>query len=64
MYNHVKLTAEDVNGMDSLAERIDVTTVPRARQKLETYVVANQESSIADKADDIGKLRILKISSP
>jgi len=32
---------EDVNEMDSLAEGINIVIVPKARQKLETYVVAN-----------------------
>jgi hypothetical protein len=48
--------AKDVNKIDSLAEGINVMTVSKARQKLETYIVANQESSIADKADSISKL--------
>ena len=50
--------------MDSLTEGIDIATIPQARQKLETYIVANQKSSIVNKVDDIGKLWILKISSP
>lgn len=45
--------------MDSLAEGIDIATVPQARRKLETHVATNQDS-IANNADNIGKLRILK----
>jgi hypothetical protein len=47
---------EDVNKMDNLVKGIDITTVPQAIQKLETYVIANQESLIANKVDNIGKL--------
>ena len=42
--------------MDSLTEGIDAATVPQAIQKLETHMVANRDSSIANDTDDIGKL--------
>jgi len=42
--------------MDSLAEGINVITVPQAIQKLETHVVANQDSLIANDINNIGKL--------
>ncbi|OCK92392.1 uncharacterized protein K441DRAFT_180999 [Cenococcum geophilum 1.58] len=38
--------------MDSLAEGIDIATVPQARRKLETHVATNQDS-IANNADNI-----------
>ena len=41
MYNYIKLIVEDVNKIDSLAKRINIIIIPKARQKLETYVVAN-----------------------
>jgi len=50
--------------MDSLAKGIDIATVPQAKQKLETHIVTNQDSSITNDTDDIGKLLILKISLP
>jgi len=42
--------------MDSLAKGINVTTVPQAIWNLETYIVANQDSLIANNTDNIGKL--------
>jgi len=33
--------AEDVNKIDSLAKGINAVTIPNAKQKLETYIVAN-----------------------
>jgi len=32
---------EDVNEMNSLAKGINIVTISKARQKLETYIVAN-----------------------
>lgn len=58
-YNHLKPTAE-FNEMDSLAEGIDVATVPQAIQKLETHVVANRDSSIANDADNIDNPLIME----
>ena len=50
--------------MDSLVKEIDVVTVLQAIQKLEIYVVTDQDSLIANDIDNISKLQILKISLP
>ena len=56
VYNCLKPTAENINEIDSLAEGINVVTIFKAIQKLETYIVTNQDSSIANNIDNISKL--------
>jgi len=57
-----KLVAPDGNQTDNPAEGLDVTAVPQPLRRPGTYVAADQESSGAEKAENLGELQTLQLS--